>query len=227
MLGKIEEYQIKTIDKYMAKKKAFGLSDSSFMEMEVQQEEVLSALKGHGTVFGIYSKKELRALYIFEKVKVKEDEIPYPKYDINKENAWDFLMGREVQQTEEGAMPQDVAEDKERMVWIYRLTRVYNRKVPNHIIEQFEKAIVKEFKELLFFDEVKAVIWNEKILTAKRVKMGADKYVSVLPLGISIGMMFGVALDNIALGLCFGVAWGLIFGMAFTTVGRKNMGVEK
>ena len=227
MMGKIEGYQIKTLHKNVAKKKNFGISDSSFIEMEEQQNTVLSALKKNGYVFGIYEKKELKACYVFEKVKVREDEIPYPKYDIDQNNAWDFITGHEILEAEESQVLEKMVEGDSKEVWIYRLIRVYNKMVPAHIIEQFEKAIVKEFKELLFFDEVKAVIWNEKILAAKRVKVGADKYVSVLPLGISIGMLFGVALDNIGIGLCFGVAWGLIFGMVFTTAGRKNVGEEK
>ena len=226
MVGQIEGYQIKTIFKYMAKKQGFGLADGRFMETEELRENVLSALKGSGRVFGIYYKKELRACYIFEKVKVREDEIDYPKYDINKENAWDFITGRDIPEAEECVTVPEPGDGKEKQVWIYRLTKVYNKTVPDHVMEYFEKAIVKEFKESLFFDEVKAVIWNEKILSAKQVKVGADRYVSALPLGISIGMMFGVVFDNIALGLCFGVAWGLIFGMAFTTAGKKEMGED-
>lgn len=91
-------------------------------------------------------------------------------------------------------------------------------------MEQFEKAIITEFKERLIFEEVKAVIWNDKILTAKKVKIGSYGYASALPLGISIGMLFGLALDNIALGVCFGAAWALLFGTAFRTAGKKNMG---
>ena len=227
MLGKVEGYQLKTVFKYMVRKKEFDLPDCSFIEMEELREAVLLALKGNGRAFGIYSKKELRALYVFEKVKVKEDEITYPKYDINQENAWDFITGREIEEVEDCTMVQEPGDGNKKQVWIYRLTKVYNKTVPNHVLEYFEKAIVKEFKELLFFDEVKAVIWNEKILTAKQVRVGADRYMSAIPLGISIGMLFGVALDNIALGLCFGVAWGLIFGMAFTTTGKKKMGEEK
>lgn len=189
MLGKKNGYQMKTIFKFMAKKDGFGLADSEDIEKQEQQETVLSILNGGGRAFGIYKKKELMTCYLFEKVKVSEAEIPYPKYDINKESS---------------VIVQELREDIEK------------------VVEEFEKAMVAELKELIMLDEVKAVIWNEKILTAKQVKVGADRYVSAIPLGISVGMLFGVILDNIALGICFGVMWGLVFGMIFTATGSKE-----
>ena len=217
MLGKVKGYQIKTIFKPMAKKDGFGLTETNDMERQEQQREVLSVLKDGGHAFGIYKKKELMACYVFRKEKVTESEIPYPKYDINKENAWDFVTGHELKE-----MVEWEKELSDKQVSIYRLAKVYNKSVPTDVLEEFEKAIITEFKELVMLDEVKAVIWNDKILTAKRVKVGADRYISAIPLGMSVGLLFGVVFDNIPIGLCFGVAWGLIFGVIFTATGRNE-----
>ena len=218
MLGKVKGYQIKTIFKSMAKKEGFGLAETIDMERQEQQREVLSVLKDGGHAFGIYNKKkELMACYVFRKEKVTESEIPYPKYDINKENAWDFVTGHELKE-----MVEWEKELSDKQVSIYRLAKVYNKSVPTDVLEEFEKAIITEFKELVMLDEVKAVIWNDKILTAKRVKVGADRYISAIPLGMGVGLLFGVVFDNIPIGLCFGVAWGLIFGVIFTATGRNE-----
>ena len=195
MLKKLEGYQIKTIFKYMAKKDGFGLAECSTIEKEKQQEEILSVLKKKGKAFGIYRKKELAACYLFEKVKVLESEIPYPKYDINKENVWNFITGHEVEETKEDVADEsenlnDTTEDAadandslndskadekkataDKEVYVYRLAKIYNQSVPAEVAEEFEKAILAEFKELIAMDEVKAVLWTEKILAAKRERL--------------------------------------------------------
>jgi len=244
MLGKMKDYQIKTIFKFIAKKEGFGLAESTAVQKEEQQGTVLEALKNGGNVFGIYKKKELQACYVFERAKVMENEIPYPKYDLNKENAWDFITGHDVQEPEApveeseeetgffGELKEDLDEmidsvadtdeeeddQKNKEVTVLRLKEVYNHTVPAEVLEEFEKAILTEFKELILLDEVKAIIWNERILVPKKVKVGGLGYINALPLGMMIGVAFGVAIDNIALGISLGMLWGIAFGSLFTTI---------
>lgn len=260
MLGKLEGYQIKTIFKYMAKKEGFGLAESSALQKEEQQRIVLEALKSKGNVFGIYKKCELQACYVFERTTMMEDEISYPKYDLNKDNAWDFVTGHDVEEAfeseenvevtpEKEGVLKDIIDDMEEMgkeledelnesmdllfdkkkenkqaskpVAVIRLKAVYNHSVPEDILEEFEKAILKEFKELLMLNDVKAIFWNEKMLVQKQVKVGTMGYVNALPMGLGVGVAIGVALDNIALGMCLGMLWGLAFGTIFTSAGKN------
>lgn len=243
MLKELEGYQIKTIFKFMAKKEGFGLAECGTAKKEEQQRTVLEALKNGGNVFGIYKKEELQACYVFEKTRVAESEIPYPKYDLNKENAWDFIIGHDVPESQEDESEADVfndiAKDLEEMgkmlseleikdekddkqVSILRLKEMYNASVPAAVLEQFEKAIITEFKELIVISEVKAIIWNEKILVPKKVKVAGSGYINAISLGICIGVGLGIALDNIVLGILLGILWGLAFGSAFTSIGNKK-----
>ena len=262
MLKKLEGYQIKTIFKFMAKKDGFGLAECSAIQKEKQQETVLAVLKGKGRVYGIYRGKALMACYLFERAKVMDSEIPYPKYDLNKENAWDFITGHEVEEADQSGKDavsnetegkgilydiadelendeilNDIKKDIEEMVdlvidkkedstdkevTVYRLTDIYNQSVPADVLEEFEKAILAELKELVVMDEVKAVIWNEKILTQKKVNAGTLGYVNAIPLGMSIGVMFGVVFDNLALGICLGMLWGVVFGTVFASKQGKE-----
>jgi len=170
MLGKMKDYQIKTIFKFIAKKEGFGLAESTAVQKEEQQGTVLEALKNGGNVFGIYKKKELQACYVFERAKVMENEIPYPKYDLNKENAWDFITGHDVQEPEApveeseeetgffGELKEDLDEmidsvadtdeeeddQKNKEVTVLRLKEVYNHTVPAEVLEEFEKNGLSE-----------------------------------------------------------------------------------
>ena len=247
MLGKVKDYQIKTIFKFMAKKEGFGLTDSTTAEKEEQQRIILEVLKNGGYAFGIYKKKELKACYIFEKTKAIESELPYPKYDLNKENAWDFITGHDVREAEktveeaeaetgifselkedldemiDSVVDVDVEEEqKNKEVTVLRLKEVYNHTVPTEALEEFEKAILTEFKELILLDEIKAILWNERILIPKKVKVGSLGYINALPMGMMFGVAVGVAIDNIALGLALGMLWGVAFGSIFTSANIKK-----
>lgn len=227
MLKTIEGYGIDKISKRRVKKDGFGLAEASTIEKERQQNVVLQALEKKGYVFGIYKQKELKACYVFERDTILEDEISYPKYDLNMENAWDFVTGHDIEETIQNGEDSVAGEtskeaDESKPVKVVRLKEVFNSSVPTEMIELFEKEMVKIFKEELLLGDVKAIIWNERMLVQKQVKLGSMGYVNALPLGLCFGVAIGTALDNIALGICLGMLWGLTFGTIFTSAGKKE-----
>jgi len=204
MFGYIKGHEIKNISKRKALKEDFG--------SEIRREKVLRAIEEKGKVFGLYKKKELVACYVFERQKVKESDVPYQRYDLSMDNIWEFVTNKNL----EGNV--DVSEvavsDKE--VYMYYLTEQYTKNLAEEIKEQFEKDLLVEFKELLFVEEVGAVVWNDRVLTPKMIKVGKKGYISALPLGLSIGMLFGIVFDELAIGLALGLAWAMAFGLLFS-----------
>ena len=104
---------------------------------------------------------------------------------------------------------------------VKRSTKIVRFGISAEILEVFEKEILKEFKELLMLGDVKAVLWNEKMLVQKQVQIGNTGYINALPLGLCAGVAIGTALDNLALGICIGMLWGLAFGTIFTSREKK------
>ncbi len=204
MFGYIKGHEIKTISKRRALKEDFG--------SEIRREKVLKAIAEKGKAFGLYKKKELVACYVFERQKVKESDVPYPRYDLSKDNVWEFVTNKNLEGNVD--VSEIVASDKE--VYMYYLTEQYIKNLDEEIKEQFEKDLLVEFKELLFMEEVGAVVWNDRILAPKMIKVGKTGYISALPLGFSIGMLFGIVFDELAIGVALGVAWAMAFGLLFS-----------
>ena len=75
--------------------------------------------------------------------------------------------------------------------------------------EQFEKAIIEELKEKVTMEEVSKVDWGDIEIEPNKIAGFSGLTFSVC---ISLGIIYGMLFDNLALGISFGVAIGLCFG---------------
>lgn len=77
-------------------------------------------------------------------------------------------------------------------------------------IEEFEKVILEELKEKLFFDELTKIDWNDIEINPKKF-FGFSE--SAFSLCLSLGVMYGILFDHLAVGIVFGICIGLCFGV--------------
>ena len=200
MLGHMKGYEIKSISKRRANKEDFGSSLSQVVAQDTLKEEVLGALETKGKVYGLFKEKELAAIYIFEKIKTKESEIPYLKLNVNKDNILEFITkGTADEVSEEEVKEAAPVNDKETNV--YRFVGKYSQPTDEKVIEDFEKMIRAELKEMILWGEVTAVIWGEDVLVIKKIKTEGKGFVSAIPLGMGFGLAIGIALKNVGLGI--------------------------
>ncbi len=251
LIGLVKGYQVGEISKRKAGKANFGEGLENVISKEELQREALEALQGKGRVFALYSQKDklLKACYILERVRMNSGEIPYQRVRIDAENLWEFVTTGTVSDEEDkdivggkAAWEQESlnlenseeshngVEDKE--IWVYKLTSSYSECVEDEAIHNFEKAILQELKEAVVSAQIdaafsgenlpEAIIWKDKTLRTSKIKAGSYGYVNALPIGLGIGTALGVTLDNIAMGICLGLLWSVVFGVQFTTNERKG-----
>ncbi len=77
--------------------------------------------------------------------------------------------------------------------------------ITDKILKAFEKDIIEDLKTKVSSKEIAHVDWNDIVIEP-------DNSLNYLALGISVGVLFGIALDSIPLGICFGVIFGCCCG---------------
>ncbi len=78
--------------------------------------------------------------------------------------------------------------------------------ITDKILRSFEKDIIEDLRDKVSSKEISHIDWNDIIIEP-------DNSLNWLAIGISLGVLFGIALDSIALGICFGVAFGCCYGV--------------
>lgn len=76
-------------------------------------------------------------------------------------------------------------------------------------MNEFEKIIIEELKELVNWGECSKVIWNDIEIEPNNANAFSFPTFSMC---ISLGLLYGIIFDNLAIGLLFGVSIGSCFG---------------
>ncbi len=76
-------------------------------------------------------------------------------------------------------------------------------------IDEFEKIIIEELKELVNWGECSKIIWNDIEIEPNNTNGFSIPTFSICT---SIGLLYGIVFNNLAIGLLFGVAIGSCFG---------------
>ena len=84
-----------------------------------------------------------------------------------------------------------------------------------------KNEILKELKEICVFEGYAAIIWGKEVIRQKAMKIGKG-YILALPFGLGVGFLFGLALDNIALGICLGLSFALAYSGIWSSVENKR-----
>lgn len=77
-------------------------------------------------------------------------------------------------------------------------------------IEEFEKAVLEELKEKLFFDELTKIDWNDIEITPKKFFGFSESAFSIC---LALGLIYGIIFNHLAVGIIFGICIGLCFGV--------------
>ena len=73
---------------------------------------------------------------------------------------------------------------------------------------EFEKIIIEELKELVNWGEFSKVLWNDIEIEPNNKN---ESYFLTFSMCISLGLLYGIIFNNLAIGLLFGVAIGSCF----------------
>ncbi|MEE1076361.1 MAG: hypothetical protein UHY68_03745 [Acutalibacteraceae bacterium] len=219
MIGYVKGYNISNITKNKANKKGFGVGMESVVSLEILRTNILDALKDGGRVYGLYKKKELVACYIFKKEKTASSELTKPAViSLTEDNLSKIVQGKiDEVSTEESS---EVLKAEE--ITVFRFSEKYVSPQHTEVKNQFEKAILSEIKEYILFGEVKAVIWEENILVSTQINAGSLGSINGIIIGIAMGFMFGMVLENTAIGISLGMIWALAFSTMFKATGATS-----
>ena len=208
IFGKIKGLCIVSLSKKKAEKGNFGAAIHSVIQEKELQEEILEALTGGGQVYALYNKeKEMMACYILVKELVNVTE-----YTERQEKTEEYTaMEEEMQET---------GEEQQRMAFV--LKKEYMVVAAEEAREQFEKAILEEVKESVIYQDIKHIAWKDTLLVQENIKMGNWEIASGIGFGFALGMLFGIALDNIGIGIALGIAFWYMFATTFRTLYRNK-----
>lgn len=91
--------------------------------------------------------------------------------------------------------------------------------------EIIRKDLSEELKEVAAWGDlgVKVIIWGEHMITDKTIGKTSESAIAIgMCFGMSVGMMFGVPFDNIGIGMCIGMSIGMLLGTAYYSSAKKN-----
>lgn len=192
MTGYVKGYDLKNISLRSAEKASFSEAlAAAGVPLEVK-ERMFSILKTKGNVYAWYKKKAIAALYFVERVNHYLPESDAEK-NIGEVRKRSWLEGPEplagLRLTEEFLSP-DAAQEK----------------------EEFEKGVLAHVRERsIFSDDEKAIEWNGQLQYAKSLQI-RDFSISLYVVYMLLGMViFGVLFDDSGIGICFGIAFGVLF----------------
>lgn len=104
---------------------------------------------------------------------------------------------------------------------VLKLTKTYIHPDAEPVKDIFEKYLYEDMKELVIFCYIKAVDFGDKRLEKKEYSTSIGKFSGGM-IAFSMGLMFGVALDNIFLGLCFGFALFPLYSVIWSTAVKNE-----
>lgn len=193
MIGYIKGYDIVSISKKRSQKMEIGTKLSGLVSDEELRAQMFDALENGGKVYALRKKKELYACCIFRKTEMNADE----------------LMTAEMS----GKL-------KSKELNVYELVYEYRAPETDGIAEKVKNNFIEELKEQAAFYDCKAIIWNEDYYMPESFAEGRSHEGFII--GLSIGLVYGLCLDNWCLGIALAVVFSQTFGWAMYKVSGKN-----
>ncbi len=100
----------------------------------------------------------------------------------------------------------NIRDNKKKVVVFNKLLYVEDAKDK---MNEFEKIIIEELKELVNWGECSKVIWNDIEIEPNNMNTFSFPTFSMC---ILLGLLYGIIFDNLGIGLLFGVSIGSCFG---------------
>lgn len=221
IFGTIKGHNIATVSRKKAEKGNFGTAINSVISEKDLQTEILAALADGGQVYALYQKKEMMACYILTKEMVNlSDYAARVEEDKQEEEEQTEDKGQKKEKEQEEEQDEQKGEQQEQLAFV--LKKEYMVASSKEVREQFEKAVLEEVKESTVYQDVKYIAWKDALLVPKKLKLGNWEIAGGIGTGIALGMLFGIALDNLGIGVALGVAFGYMFATTFRTLYRTK-----
>lgn len=182
--------------KHISKRKLAGLALEAPLVPPDQEkglrESMEEALKQQGQIYAFYHQGKMTGLFVFSR-EMAEQETLYI-------DAEELLQKRQEEKKTEPE-PQ----------FVYRLK--VSCVLPGYegCAAEMKESVLTELKEMAEWNDCKAILWGDEVIYKKNVRIG-KAFVAAPLLGLCIGFLFGIALDNLALGICFGVCFATSLG---------------
>jgi hypothetical protein len=191
---------------------------------EPSGDAVLDVLKNKGRVYGIYQKKELVALYIYERIddffiknKSKDsDEKTKTSFQINDVKRFFNMTDDDISDFDDWLWGENKA--------VYRLVSKYFSDAAKAYQSEIEKCIVADLKAQIEWGQISGILMGEKLIYRKNLeKNGASDHTLGSGAGFTIGVIFGwLVFDSISLGFLWGICFAAIGGLISTNSATKQ-----
>lgn len=171
-------------------------------ELNSQMRDVLS---NNGKVYFILQKKEVCGVVImkFEKHLASEFELEDDKAKTEEKKTDAF--GSKVM-------------DKAVAANAYKLENLYLSEELTGKEDVIRDDLIEELKSAIAFSnlEIKVIIWGEYIIADKTIGKAGESAIAIgICLGLAVGVLYGIVIDNLSLGMCLGVSIGMLLGTAY------------
>lgn len=118
-----------------------------------------------------------------------------------------YIYGLEENNSVKAVYLFEVTKDNNKKVMAFNKS-LYTEDVKDKI-DEFEKVIIEELKELVNWGECSKVIWNDIEIEPNNV---SEFSITTFSTCISLGLLYEIVFNNLAMGLLFGVVIGSCFG---------------
>ncbi|MGN0496424.1 MAG: hypothetical protein ACI4GW_09395 [Lachnospiraceae bacterium] len=189
-----KQFTIHIINKRRLERPEFGNLLSDVTDVVELKKEIAGILEKNGRVYGIYDKKELFGIYIFERredyfvqrdsgVKLGDKEFDYEKF-------W-YGTSTAALQFKKAICLEDMNECKEKI----------------------EKDIRADLTEQIAWGQVAGVEWNGELMYRKNLEKKSGSSVWGYAVGYVIGFVMGwIIFDSIPMGMSFGLLYACMWG---------------
>lgn len=194
-----------------------------------KKEMLAELLKAEGRFYACYLNKEMIGYVVIEKLKEELAPIYATPKDLLENLSLTEKKGQ-LTEIDSEEFPQDTevldSEEKLETVSVYRLKEFCIKPEYEECRAQIKEFLLAELKEMAEWYDCHAIIWEDEIIHRKKVKEGSSAWAIGSLMGISIGLLFGVAFDNVGLGACIGFAIGSASSACWTAVGNVTQDAD-
>lgn len=194
IISTVKHFNTHTMNEKRLNRTRFGRTFSDITDIEELKKQIADALKKKGRVYGVYHKKELVGIYIFERIEdyfsVSESGVKLGANEFDFQKFWYGECTAALHFTK-CVCSEEAAE--------YR--------------EKIEKDLREDLKEQIQFGQVAGVCWNDTLMYRRSLQKKKNAALAGSFLWGIIGFAAGWMLfDSIVMAISFACMYSLLFG---------------
>ncbi|MDE6434465.1 MAG: hypothetical protein K2L07_09585 [Lachnospiraceae bacterium] len=192
IISTVKQFNITTMNKRRLSRPGFGERLSDLTDVDELKEEIADTLEKKGRVYGIYEKKELVGVYIFER---REDYFSKTESGVK---LWDKEFG-----FDKFWYGESTAALHFKKYACLEEVEVYKEKI--------EKGLKGDLTDQIQLGQVAGVEWNDKLMyrtnLGKKSPQDWTKTLALFAIGFATGWM---VYDSLLMAILFGCIWGSV-----------------